>query len=75
LAGERVELSGWGEALFDPLLFLAFPQHMSERGPGEGTLRGVKEREPEDGTRHPLHATTVLLDNIAEGDHTCNRLK
>jgi hypothetical protein len=70
LTGESVELSGWGEALFDPLLFLAFPQHMPERDPGEGILRGVKEREPEYGTRRPLHTTMVLLDNIGEGDHT-----
>jgi hypothetical protein len=61
-----VELSGWGEALFAPPLYPAFPQHMPERDPGEGTLRGVKEREPEYGTRRPLHATMVLLDKIAE---------
>ena len=70
LGGESVELSGWGEALFDPLLYLTFPQHMHERDPGEGLLRSVKEREPEYGTRQPLHAVMVLLDNIAEGDHT-----
>jgi hypothetical protein len=71
LGGEGVELLGWGEALFDPLFDLAFPQHMHELNPGEGTLRGVEGLEPQHGTGDSLHAAMVLFNGMVTHDKCC----
>src|SRR5882724_10442251 len=65
LSSEGVELCGWCEGPFSlrdhqlPLL-----DHVHEFHTSQGRLRGRKGLEPQHRTRHPLHGSMVLFDNV-----------
>jgi hypothetical protein len=72
LGSQGVELFDRGEAFWPVLPYqLAFPQHVHELNPRQGTLGGVERFEPQHGTGDPLHAAMVLLNGLITNDKLC----
>jgi hypothetical protein len=67
LGSQGIGLFGGGEAFcpFRPCQ-LAFPQHVRELNPSQGTLGGVERLEPQHGTGEPFDAAMILFHDIIE---------
>jgi hypothetical protein len=59
-------LFGRRVALFDPAFQWAFPQHVHELNPRQGSLGGVERREPPHGANDVFHGAMILLHGVVE---------
>jgi hypothetical protein len=73
LRGQRGELFGRGETLADPIIHLAFVQHVYQFNADQGMSRRVERLAARYGTGDAFHCAMVLFHHIIEIFHLADK--